>query len=291
MNLYQKPPRNLPFIQQLCIIFGGITQSIGWIFFIMGGLLFGIFGFLSEPMIGASTKEWETVQGVVQQVNATSSSENKRRIYKITSTYLYKGNTYHNIAYSAGRSLSIGQSILIRVNPNNPSQSIAENLRSKPFSRFIAWFLLPFMLVGLIMILVNVKRNLKARNLLLFGEVTRGILKEKKATGAVITINNVRYPIYHYIFEFEYMGKKHEVHDKTHKGWLVEDEAQEKILFNPHSPQESVVYDAVPVMPKIDAQGNMSLSSKYYGNLILPIIGIIMFVFLIIPAFLHQFGI
>jgi len=290
MNLYQKPPRSLPFIQQLCIIFGGITQIMGWIFFSFGSLFMGIFGFLSAPIVEPSTEKWETVQGVIQKTEATSSSENKVRIYKITSTYLYKGVTHQNISYSKGNRLSVGQSISIKINPDNPSKSIAEGLRTQPFSGFTLLFILPFPLVGLMMILINVKRNLKARNLLLFGEVTRGILKEKRPTGSSITINNRRYPIYHYIFEFEYMGKTHNAHGKTHKGWLVEDEAQEKILFNPVSPEESVIYDAVPAMPKVDAQGNMVVPPKYYGNLILPIIGIMMFVFVVIPVLMKSLG-
>jgi hypothetical protein len=290
MNLYQKPPRSLPFIQQLCIIFGGVIQIMGWGFFSIGCLFMGIFGFLSAPIVSPSTDKWEIVQAVVKETEATSSSENKRRIYKITSTYMYKGLTYQNISYNVGRSLSIGQSISVKVNPANPYQSEAQGLRTRPFSGSTILFLLPFPLVGLVMILSIARKNIKARNLLLFGELTRGMLKEKRATNSSITINNVRYPIYHYIFEFEYMGKKHEAQGKTHKGWLVEDEAQEKILFNPVNPSESVIYDAVPVMPKIDTQGNMTLTPKYYGNLILPSIGILIFVFLVIPVLMRQLG-
>lgn len=290
MNLYQKPPRSLPFIQQLCIIFGGIFQIIGWAFFCIGSLFVGIFGFLSAPLVQPSTENWETVQAVVQKTEATSSSENKRRIYKITSTYMYKGLTYENISYNVGMPLSIGQSIAVKVNPDNPHQSQAEGLRTRPFSGITLLFMIPFLLIGLIIILITARKNIKARNLLLFGELTRGILKEKRATGSSVTINNVRYPIYHYTFEFDYMGKKYEAQGKTHKGWLVEDEAQEKILFNPVNPSENVIYDAVPVMPQVDPQGNMSLSAKYYGNLILPAVGILIFVFLVLPVLMRQLG-
>lgn len=290
MNLYQKPPRSLPFIQQLCIIFGGISQLIGWVFFCVGSLFVAVFGSISEPFIQPSTEKWESVQGVVQKIEMTNSQENKVSIYRVTSTYIYKGITYTNISYERGHKLSIGQNVSIKVNPNNPNESDVEGLRKNHFSNMTTIFMLPFLLIGLILVIVDVKKNLKARNLLLFGELTRGTLKEKRATGSSITINNVRYPIYHYVFEFEYMGKKHEAHGRTHKGWLVEDEAQEKILFNPVNPAESVIYDAVPTMPKIDPQGNATLSAQSYGNLILPAIGILLFVFLTIPILMRLLG-
>ncbi len=290
MNLYQKPPRSLPFIQQLCIIFGGIVQAIGWVFFCVGSLFIAVFGYTSEPIIKPNTKKWDIVQGVVRQTSATSSSENKRQIYKITSNYLYKGITYENISYKVGMPLSIGQNISIKVNPNNPSESEAEGLRTQPFSGIVVIFLSPFLIFSLFLIIPNARKNLKARNLLLFGEFTRGTLKEKRATNTTITINNVRYPVYYYIFEFEYMGKKHEAHGKTHKGWLLEDEAKEKILFNPVNPAENVIYDAIPTMPKIDPQGNATLTAQSYGNLILPAIGILLFVFFTIPILMRLLG-
>lgn len=290
MNLYQRPPRSLPFIQQLCIIFGGVVQIMGWIFFCMGSLVTTLFLFLGGPIIRPSTEKWEVVQGVVQKTEATSNSENRRIIYMMTSTYLYKGITYQNISYKVGMPLSIGQSISIKVNPANPSQSVAEGLRTRPFSGFMALFALPFPLIGLVMILTTARKNIRARNLLLFGELTRGTLKEKRATGSSITINNVRYPIYHYTFGFEYMAKKYEAKAKTHKGWLLEDETEEKILFNPVDPSENVIYDAVPVMPEVDAQGNMTFSTLYYGNLLLPSFAVLIFVFLLLPVLVRQLG-
>lgn len=292
MNLSQKPPRNLPFIQQLTLIFGGIMQqAFGWGFFIMGSLITGIFGYLAEPIIQPSTEKWETVQGVVKDVQATYSRENKVTIYEINSIYMYKGLSYQNISYVKGNRISIGQNLSIRVNPDKPEQSRAEGLRTHPFSGFISFVSFPFLLIGLVMVVISVKKNLKARNMLLYGELTRGTLKEKRNTGSSITINNVRYPIYHYIFEFEYMGKKYEAHGRTHKGWLVEDEAQEKILFDPVNPTQNVIYDAMATIPKMDSQGNIIIANRLYANLILPTIGILLFAFLVIPVLMYQLGI
>ncbi|MCS7076711.1 MAG: DUF3592 domain-containing protein [Bacteroidia bacterium] len=263
---------------------------MGWSFFNIACLIFLIFASPNGKLFETSTKEWDTVEGVIQKIEPTTIKKKRKRVYRITSIYLYKGKTYENIYHIRGNKFNIGQSITIKVNPNYPNESTVLDVNKSFLDRSIALFSLVFSIPGTVIILISAKKNKKSRDLLLYGHLTRGKIKEKQQTNQTFTINNVRYPVYKYVFEFEYMGKTYETHVKTHKTSEL-DEEREKILFNPHDPSENVLYDSIPAAPRLDEQGNFVFDKKSYRNLILPFLGIGTFVFWVLPALFYIFGI
>lgn len=80
------------------------------------------------------------------------------------------------------------------------------------------------------------------------------------------------YPIYKYVFEYEYLNKTYTTICKTHKTWLVEDEELETILFDPNHPEQSVIYDAENAFPIIDKNGTIQFKKRSLLYLLLPII-------------------
>lgn len=123
---------------------------------------------------------------------------------------------------------------------------------------FPAIMMTGFSLIGLGFIIYNLGTSIKTLRLIEYGTLIVGKLKRKTATNT--SINDAR--VYKYTFSFiAHDGKTHEAIIKTHETYLVEDDPQELILYNPHNPAEAVVFDTIPGQPRIDQRGNILVDS------------------------------
>ena len=104
----------------------------------------------------------------------------------------------------------------------------------------------------------GLRKGLTASRLLTIGEQAKGRLKSKVATSTQIN----RKPVYKLTFEFTTPdGRTHKAIGKTHKPELLEDEAEEPLLFDPIRPSYAVMLDALPGSPRIDESGNVKAGS------------------------------
>ena len=79
----------------------------------------------------------------------------------------------------------------------------------------------------------------------------------KEPTGSAVSINEVRYPVYKYEFEFFAKHKKRIATCQTYKVHLVEDEVNEFILYDYDNPDISTVYDGIDNAPEFDNLGQL----------------------------------
>jgi hypothetical protein len=115
-----------------------------------------------------------------------------------------------------------------------------------------------FPLIGLAFIAFGLMNGLKANRLLAEGKVGLGILKTKTPTGA--SVNNQ--PVYKLFFEFTADdGSSYEVVSKTSLPDSLEDEAEERLLYDPYRPSNAVMLDNLPGSPDIDEMGQILAGS------------------------------
>jgi hypothetical protein len=274
-HLRDLPPRSIGLFTKATILFGGFLQQFGWIFFVMGSLFSWIF-------IPASTvrfwfefgKDWKETPGKIISAEPTNSAVNDVTVYRYLHSFEVNGVRFTGKSFTTGQQYQGGEEVNIRYDANNPGDSHVAGSDRAVFPAFVLFVLL-FPLVGLAFIVTSVRNNWKAVKLLEIGEFTRGKMVSKEATGSEVKINNNRYPIFKYSFEFEAGGKTRTAICKTHQGWLVEDEEREIILYDRFNPDFNLVYDAAANVPAISEYGMLKPAS--FGKvlyLLLPLAGI-----------------
>jgi hypothetical protein len=128
------------------------------------------------------------------------------------------------------------------------------------------FFVFIFPLVGLGFMVAGLRNGFKANRLLAHGKVGLGVLISKEATNTRIN----EQPVYKLTFEFtdEY-GSHYEAVSKTHQPYVLEDEPEERLLYDPHNPAYAVMLDSLPGGPDIDEMGNIQPASLTRGLLVL----------------------
>ncbi|HYG77366.1 MAG TPA: DUF3592 domain-containing protein [Planctomycetota bacterium] len=254
------PPRRVPLPVRCHITFGGMLNQMGWFFFAFGSILFWIFVINCEAMSWFSFRgPLKTCQGVVTSSEKSSASEggSKHRkgtpIWAIHYTFKEGKNTYQGCSYAVGRSHDAGAPVTVEYAASDPRISRISGYRSRVFSAAAGVTLL-FPLVGLAFLVPGWLTGRKARRLLENGIVATGVLKAKEPTSSSVN----KQTVYKLTFEFNAAdGRTYEAVAKTHETQRLQDEAGEKIVYDPADPTRAVVIDGLPGSFRVTADGQI----------------------------------
>ncbi|MHC5083366.1 MAG: DUF3592 domain-containing protein, partial [Planctomycetota bacterium] len=77
------PPRHVPFLLKLNLLFGGFLSQFGWIFFGFGLVFVWLFT-LNSDLTGwyVFSRDLQTAQGVITSSAETNMSVNETRVYQ-----------------------------------------------------------------------------------------------------------------------------------------------------------------------------------------------------------------
>lgn len=281
--LREGPPRQLTIFTSIKVVVGSFFFQFGSIFFWFGMIFCTVFISQSDLVYVFSIDgEWVQAEAKVSSIVSANAKVNNQQIYRYNFMYNVNGQTYENSSYAPSNSeIQEGQNVAIEYGSLNPNRARIVGMSSSVFPTGVAFILL-FPLVGLIFMLIGLVNGIKALGLIRNGKFTTG--KRISATPTNTKINNQT--VFAYEFEFSTGTQKHIAKCKTHLRSKVEDEALEKILYNPKNPAQSVIYDAIATAPKIDKFGKLeqatALSALFYS--LSTIIGLL--VNLIILSFL-----
>jgi len=267
-------PRNIAVMIKIRMLFGGMVNFFGWTFLFMG--LFMIWVFEIPAVINSLyqfSSELETAEGSVIKYEQTSISENNRYVYE--THYIFQsamGEQYSGRSYAAGEFYQAGQKVRIEYKKDNPLYSRIAGMRAAPTDAWILFVLL-FPFAGLIAVIIGLSGGYKSTHLLRFGEMAEGRLIKRERTS--MRVNNR--PVIKFTFEFKAKdGTVNTAAAKTHLWEELEDQAQEKILYDPASPQKAVLIDNLPAKLSLSTDGNFQLAGSSGGlfvflNLLLPL--------------------
>jgi Protein of unknown function (DUF3592) len=245
------PPRSVPFSSRVQILFGGVPGQLGWLFLLVGTLLCWVF----IPRIDWSFGAYESsASGVVDRVERTSASENDRPIHEVH--YSFEGpdgTQVSGVSYTTDVAAQAGTGVSVEFDPDDPSRSRIEGMRSKPFPMWVAFVLL-FPLLGAAFAAFAMRQGTRRLALLRDGRLARGRLIKKQGTRT--RVNNQPVLAMTFVFETD-DGQSHRVVARTHRPELLEDEAAEKVLYLPANPYRATLVDHLPGRPDIDERGQL----------------------------------
>lgn len=263
----EPPPRAVPGAIRRKLLFGGAINQTGWTFLGLGLIFFWFFGLNSEIwsyVLFAGQTEHAT--GLVTDVRETQSSENKRRIYAVDYVYSVAGTEYRGMSYSTTAAQGTGGVVDIEYRKSMPRISRVRGMRKYRFSP-LASLCVVFPLVGWIMAARGLRRGLRDVHVLTRGRAAMGVLVAKEPTG--VEVNNR--PMYALTFRFrtddgaEHRGVVTALHTIP-----IEDEPEERLLYDPRHPEHVVVVDNLPGAASIDEQGRLTGGSAGALELIVP---------------------
>lgn len=255
------PPRHVPWGVRTRLLFGGGMGQFGWIWLGFSMIFVWVFGLQTDfSSVWFALDAVETTHGVVTAVEPTGASVNDTSVYANHYTYrIEKLETeYQGVSYTTGYEFESGQDVGVEYLKRYPTLSRIEGARRGEFDLWIIPFLLLFPLIGLGMVGFGLKNGFKANRLLTNGKVGMGELVAKEATNT--TVNDRR--VYKLTFEFVADdGQSYEVVNKTTTTHLLEDDAQERLLYDPYNPRYAVMVDNLPGSPDIDELGRIQTRS------------------------------
>jgi hypothetical protein len=251
------PPRHVPWLVRGQLLFGGFTNQFGWLwlgFSLIFVWLFGLNADLSSILF--TLEAVETASGVVSAVEETNASEDEVSVYAYYYSFRVEEleTAYQGVSYSTGKYFEPEQEVVVEYLKRNPSISRIENTRRAEFGPWVLGLVLIFPLIGLGFVIFGLKNGFKANRLLARGKVGLGVLTSKEATNMEVNDQTV----YKLTFEFTADdGMLYEVVTKTHLPYPLEDEAEERLLYDPYHPNYAVMLDNLPGAPDIDEMGNI----------------------------------
>ena len=192
--------------------------------------------------------------GLVTAVNDTRSSENKRRIHAVDYAYSVAGTEYRGTSYTTTTSTGTGAVVDIEYRKGSPQISRIRGMRRYRFS-VVAFVCVIFPLVGLVIVVRGLRRGLRDIDVLTRGRAAMGVLVAKEASGVEVN----RQPMYDLTFRFraedgaEHRGVVSALHTIP-----IEDEPEERLLYDPRHPERIVVVDNLPGAASVDERGRLT---------------------------------
>lgn len=257
------PPRHLPLLVRMRILFGGALNQIGWLMFGFGMVFYWAFCMNSDLTGWYTFRGAPTTSGVVTRCEKTHFSEGGGEDTPGTPIYAHRyefalgGQKYQGVSYSVGRESLLGMQVTIEYRAGNPARSRIEGCRSAPFGPGVMFVLL-FPAIGGCLIMVGSRGARRTLRLLVHGKQAVGTLKSKEPTNVEVNKKTV----YKLTFEFQdEQGATYDVVAKTHNTARLEDDPREPLLYDPAYPQSASLLDHLPGSPKIDAMGSIQIDS------------------------------
>ncbi len=259
-TLRELPPRHLDWYTQAVLLLGDRVSQAGWALLAIGSVFFWTTAVHSEVGYWFQDKaaHWQDKEGVILEADSTGTVEDGLRVWRYRhSVAPGDGYRYTGTSFSVGKKFDAGQLAFIRYDAANPRNNYAIGLRRGEHSWRVHLLLL-FPALGLLLLGLPLRRNLKVLRMLKIGDFTRGKLFAKSPTGQVERFGAHVLPVFRFEFRFEHDGTAYQATCRTHHPALVEDEAAESILYDRYQPSFNLVYDAVPNLPKITAYGKLA---------------------------------
>lgn len=266
----QLAPRTVPLALVVRVWFGTTFATIGWLLACVGM----VFTLVFLPRAALVEPDYDRVtSATITRVEKTSHSENDDDIYRVHFTFdAGDGVTRSGVSYTTAPPAEGAHQV--EYIADDPATSRLLGMRTQPYSRGVL-FVLIFPLIGLGIAISQLATGVRATRLLRYGVETRGTLLSKKETST--TVNDD--PVMALTFEYLVDRRPYQVTVKTLHPALLEDDAQEPMLYDPRRPARATTLDHLPGAPRITADGQIA-SSPDFATLavILPLATVVLLV-------------
>jgi len=255
-------PREVPRLAYGANLLGGFFNQFGWLWLgITGALAWFFVPHADWSGLYYFRGDLATAEGVVLESRETRCSENDVRVYAQTYRFTASdGAEYEGTSYATGRRLDPGATVTVEYVPDDPSISRIRGMRRDVFGvegwegLLIGGIFVVLPAVGIAMLVVGVRKGVKANRMLARGQLALGKLKSKRPTNT--SINEQR--VWEFTFAFVADdGRTYETKARTHKIKDLSDPAGEYLLYDTFEPSYAAVLDNMPGGVVIDDLGQL----------------------------------
>lgn len=249
------------------LFLSGTVNQVCWLTLGIGMIFFWIMLFTVDFSFIHYTGTIELTTGTITDSHETNVSINDEAV--IVNSYRFiatDGRPVEDFSYATGRWFRGGAKVTIEYPAGKPHLSRIKGMRRKPFGPLGLLFgIAPAAALGFAYI--RVRKILKTKHLLQHGKLSTGVLVDKQTTGSEINDQAV----YKLTFAFtDDDGHEHQVVHKTHKTEALEDDNEERLLYDPLQPDVALMVDTLPGLPDLDENGRIRQQSVPGGSLIIP---------------------
>jgi len=263
-------PRDVPISVRASLLLGGPLSFFGWVFFGFGMIFVLAFG-LPENVAAIfwSLQPQQTATGIATDSRSTGASENRRKVYENRFSFTAAdGRIHHGRSYATGTEVQAGDPVTVEYPAASPTHATIQGMRRTTFGPAVLLVTI-FPGLGLIFVLFGIVQGSRACYLLANGRLAMGTKKSKERTNAQIN----RQYVYRMTFEFTGDdGQTYQASANTVDTSVLEDEAQEALVFDPQRPTRAVMLDSLPGSPEFDDTGNIQPKGlrAWLGAVVLP---------------------
>ena len=270
-----EPPRHVPLLVRVRVLFGGQLSQMGWFFFGFGMIFFWLFACHADLTSWTRFRgKLATAEGIVtdsRNTGATVGGSKGSRgtpVYENEFKFVVDDREYQGVSYATGRHLRIRQKVTVEYVPDKPQFARIRGMRADEFGPEVL-FVTIFPLIGLCAVVFSLRRGVKACDLLAHGVQATGNLISKEATN--IEVN--KRTVYKFTFGFKTPDSAfHNAVSKTHLVERFENPTAEPLVYDPKNPERAVMLDNLPGAPHINEAGEIVVKSpwKAIALLIIP---------------------
>lgn len=255
-NLERLPPtpRPVPLRLSLALRLGGVLGTMGWIFFTFTMVFVVVMVGLGEysRQIAVARAEMVTTSGVGAGWEETSTEVNEQTVVRNFAAFKVKGELYECHGYALDRAIEKGAAVPVQYSPADPTLCKIDGMSTSSVPPWVFLILLPFLLVGGVMILFRWRRGGRFVRLLRHGQLAWGTIAKRESTG--VRINDELQWKFTFQFEDE-RGQSYEVEGRTTEPDELTDEPEEAILYDPARPERAVIVDTEPDLVRLGRDG------------------------------------
>ncbi|HTL81300.1 MAG TPA: DUF3592 domain-containing protein [Bacteroidia bacterium] len=246
-------PRAIPSGLKRRIIFGNPLVIAAFIPMIVGIILTTVFASLADFKSFKFKGNEPRVKGSITEMTQTNSRVNHQNIYKYVFSYKTPdGIARTGISYDTWWDINDGV-VDVEYLADEPQTARIVGMRGSEFSPFVALAgLMPF-LIGLIFLIIVIRKGRKNVYLVRNGILTEGKVISMQRTNT--RINNR----YVHIVTFQFLVNNAPVTavTRTHLIERITDEAKEKIIYDSNDPTKANFVDAMPKSVRRFFEGGM----------------------------------
>ncbi|MBE7491998.1 MAG: DUF3592 domain-containing protein [Planctomycetes bacterium] len=243
----------------------------GWL--LLGFSMIFVWAFGGEADLDSLRSDGPVIRttGRVTDVAPTSFQENKVKVYEVAFEYeLAPGNYRTDKVFTTGAQYQSGQTVPVEYVAANPPRARISGTRRAPFGPE-ALLVLIFPVVALGLIIGGYSLGLRTLGVLRRGKPALGRLVDKQPTNT--TINKQRV----YALTFEYTDERGTVQRgtvNTHLTGKAEDEAQERLFYDPRDPSRVRLVDLLPSGVRLNERGELQggAGAALLGAVLLPVL-------------------
>ncbi|MCC6575342.1 MAG: DUF3592 domain-containing protein [Planctomycetes bacterium] len=254
-RLNQSVGRSVPFSAVVTLVLGNGLALAGWIVFLFG-MGFGWIGLLISdlPSMFIFSQPLTHTTARVEAVETTGMEENDIDVYRIRFFFTdASGEKREGASYHTGTpSISYGKVVPLEYVTGKPRHARLVGYRAREFDAALG-VLLIVPAIGVILTLFGLAKGVGKLGLIRSGKIANGKLLNTEPTNTKINGRTVMKLTFGFTADD---GKTYTFTQRTHRPEKLQDDAEERILYNPETPERAFAVDALPSGIVIDEKGD-----------------------------------